>query len=220
MMQYLGCASSVFSDKVERPELAETLEELHDVFFVQISRQTADEHFVDGIGDVGGYDTWNMDTRRGHIHSTIIFRTTDFKRAVDEDDAVEGHRGCSIFCAAELCEQRRSADILPHGKKRLANLNERVVLFVVALYREDRVTRSSGPNAHFNHLRVEEVSQILLIDVWGDAANVETARLARKVRVGANSHAEGLDRHRGREARNTKDGRDLRAVGAWEVEKT
>ena len=63
MVQYLGCTSSIFSNKVERPELAETLEELHDVFFVEVSRQTADKHFVNRIRNIGGDDARNMNTR-------------------------------------------------------------------------------------------------------------------------------------------------------------
>ncbi len=62
-IQYLGCTSSVFSDEIERSELAEALEELHDVFFVEVSRQTADKHFVDGIRNIGGDDARYMDTR-------------------------------------------------------------------------------------------------------------------------------------------------------------
>ncbi len=58
MVQYLGCTSSIFSDKVERPELAETLEELHVIFSV-----TADKHFVEGIKNIGGDDARYMNTR-------------------------------------------------------------------------------------------------------------------------------------------------------------
>ena len=77
-------------------------------------------------------------------------------------------------------------------------LHKRVVLFVVALDGKNRIAWSTCANIHLDHLAVEEVSEVLLVDIRGNAADVEAARLSRQVRISSNTHAEALNRHGGR----------------------
>jgi hypothetical protein len=98
----LGSTCSVFTDEIERFKLPEALEELHNIFFIKICWKTTNEDFVDGIGDVSGNNSRYMDPWRRHFNSSVVLRTTDFKRSVDENNPIKGHGGCCIFCAAEL----------------------------------------------------------------------------------------------------------------------
>jgi hypothetical protein len=78
-----------------------------------------------------------------------------------------------------------------NGKK---YLDEGIVLFVIALDCQDRVTRCTCTNAHFDHLAIEKVGKVLFIHVWRDASNIEATRLAGQVGVAAYTHSEALDR--------------------------
>lgn len=57
------------------------------------------------------------------------------------------------------------------------NFDEGVVLFVITLNGENWVSRTTCTDAHLNHLRIEEVSQVLLGNIGGDAADIKTTRL-------------------------------------------
>lgn len=51
-------------------------------------------------------------------------------------------------------------------------LNECIILFVIALDSQNGVSRTTCTDAHLDHLRVEEVGEILLVDIWCNAAYV------------------------------------------------
>ena len=62
------------------------------------------------------------------------------------------------------------------------------------------------PDAHFDHLAVEEISKVLPIDIGCDAANIQVLALPRQVRVTADAHSKCLDRYWGQQSWNTKNG--------------
>jgi len=85
----------------------------------------------------------------------------------------------------------------PHQS--ITNLDKHIIFLIVALNREDGFAWTTWTNAHFDHLAVEEVGKVLLVDVGCDAANVQVPGLPRQVRVAAYVHSECLDRDWGQE---------------------
>ena len=81
--------------------------------------------------------------------------------------------------------------------KATTNLNERIIFLIVALNCEDGFTWATCTDAHFDHLAVEEVGEVLLIDIGCDAADIQAPGLPRQVRVTADAHSECLDGNRG-----------------------
>jgi hypothetical protein len=73
-------------------------------------------------------------------------------------------------------------------------LDKRIIFFVVALDCQNGVSGSTCADAHFDHLAIEEVSQVLFINIGSDAANVETTGLTGQIWITTNTHAETLDR--------------------------
>ena len=98
------------------------------------------------------------------------------------------------------------------------HFDESIVLLVIALNSQYRVTRSAGSQVHLLHLRVEEVRQILLVDVWGDTADVQSTGLPGQVRVDTSTHAKRRYRHGGRKTWDSEDRGYLRTVRAWQIE--
>ena len=111
-----------------------------------------------------------------------------------------------------MSEQRRLWVIV------CAYLDERIILFIIALNSQDRIARTAGAYLHFFHLDVEEIGQILFSYFRGDAADVESTGLARKIRVSTDTHSKALHGHGGRQTSNTEDGRNLCSVGTRKVE--
>lgn len=97
-------------------------------------------------------------------------------------------------------------------------LDERIALFIIALHSKDRVPRRTSTDLHLCHLIVEKVGEILFVDLWSDASNVQAPRLTRQVRVHCHTHAKRGHRHWRRKAGNCQNRRDLRAIRAREVE--
>jgi len=106
----------------------------------------------------------------------------------------------------------------PHQS--ITNLDERIIFLIVALNREDGFAWTTCTDAHFDHLAVEEVGTVLLVDVGCDAANVQAPGLPRQVRVAAYAHSECLDGDWGRETWNTENRQDLSTVSTREIEET
>ena len=75
-------------------------------------------------------------------------------------------------------------------------------------------------DAHFDHLAIEEVGKVLLIDIGCDAADIEAPKLPRQVRVAVSAHSECLDGNWGWETWNTKNRWNLSTVSTREVEET
>lgn len=92
---YLRLIRGSFLDKVESTEFAEGLQQLHDLYIVEITWQTTNEDLVRGIGDIGRDDTGNM-SRCGMISADVVFRASDLEDLALEDDAIEAH-GCRGF---------------------------------------------------------------------------------------------------------------------------
>lgn len=160
-----------------------------------------------------------MKGRCGHLHASIVLRPTDFERSIDEDDTIKGHGSCCIFCTTELNKGNANVNQLFYVKGLdLTYLDEGVVLFVVALYGQNRGTRRSRSNIHLDHLAVEEVGKVLFSDIRGDAANIQTTGLAREVRVNTHPHTEGLNRHGRGQTGSTQDRRNLGTIRAGQIE--
>ena len=102
----------------------------------------------------------------------------------------------------------------------ITHLDERIIFLIVALNRKDGFAWTTCTNAHFDHLAVEEVGEVLLVDVGCDAADIEAPGLPRQVRVTAYAHSECLDGDWRRETWNTKDRRNLSTVSTREIEET
>ena len=100
------------------------------------------------------------------------------------------------------------------------NLDERIIFLIIALNCEDGLAWSTCPDAHFDHLAVEEIGEVLLIDVGCDAANIQASGLPRQVRITAYAHSKCLDGNWGRQSWNTKNRRNLSTVSTREIEKT
>ena len=106
------------------------------------------------------------------------------------------------------------SDLFPH-------LGAQCIIFlIVALNREDGFSWTTCANTHFDHLAVEEVGQVLLVDVGCDAANVQAPGLPGQIRVAAYAHSECLDRNWRRETWNTKNRQNLSTVSTREIEET
>jgi len=102
----------------------------------------------------------------------------------------------------------------------VTNLDERIIFLIVALNREDGFSWTTCTDTHFDHLAIEEVGEVLLVDVGCDAADIEAPGLPRQVRVTAYAHSECLDGDWRRETWNTKDRRNLSTVSTREIEET
>ena len=61
----------------------------------------------------------------------------------------------------------------------MTNLDEHIIFLIVALNCKDGFTWATCADAHFNHLAVEEIGKIVLIDIRCDAANIEALGLPR-----------------------------------------
>lgn len=99
-------------------------------------------------------------------------------------------------------------------------LNEGIVLFVIALNGKNRFSSSICTDVHFGHLLVEEVGKILLVDVGGYTANVQTTGLTGKIRVASYAHAEGSNWGRRRQTSDAKDCWDLSPVCTRKIKET
>jgi len=102
----------------------------------------------------------------------------------------------------------------------ITHLDERIIFLIVALNRKDGFAWTTCTNAHFDHLAVEEVGEVLLVDVGCDAANIQALRLPRQVRVAAYAHSKCLDGNWGGETWNTENRWNLSMVSTREVEET
>ena len=102
MKTHLGRASSSLFDEVERPELSETLEELHDLIVREVARQSSDKNLVDRVGDVGRDDSGNVRACHLEFGTEVVLGSPDLKRVVLEDDAVEAHGARGLVAVAEL----------------------------------------------------------------------------------------------------------------------
>jgi len=102
----------------------------------------------------------------------------------------------------------------------VTNLDERVIFLIVALNHKDRFAWTTCTNTHFDHLAIEEVGKVLLVDVGCDAADIEVPGLPRQVRVAAYAHSECLDGNWRQETWNTKNRWDLSMVSTREIEET
>jgi len=102
----------------------------------------------------------------------------------------------------------------------VTNLNECIIFLIVALNCEDGFAWTTCANTHFDHLAVEEVSQVLLVDIRCDAANIEALGLPRQVRVTAYAHSECLDSNWEQETWNTENRQNLGTVSTREIEET
>lgn len=158
-----------------------------------------------------------MNTGRHGDVTTIILGSADLERAVDKYNTIEGHGSCGILCASELGGKLIGEE---QALKLQLYLDESIVLLVITLDSENGVAWATSTNVHFVHLGIKEVGKVLLIDLRSDTANIQAARLARKVGVRADTHAKGGYRHRRRKACDAKDGRWLRAVSTGKVEET
>jgi hypothetical protein len=99
-----------------------------------------------------------------------------------------------------------------------AHLDKRVIFFVVALNSQDRIPRTARANVHLNHLGVEEICQVLLVDIGSNASNVQSSRLTRKVGISANPHPKALNGDRRGQSRNTQNRRNLSTIGSRKIE--
>ena len=74
------------------------------------------------------------------------------------------------------------------------NLDECIIFLIIALNCEDGLAWTTCADAHFDHLSVEEIGKVLLIDIRGDAADIQAPGLPRQVRITAYAHSKCLDR--------------------------
>lgn len=102
--------------------------------------------------------------------------------------------------------------------RKLTYLDKCIILLIIALNSQNRVPWTACTDAHLDHLTIKEVGKILFVNIWSDTADVETTRLARKVRVSTYTHSETLNWHRRRQACNTQNRRDLCTVGTRKIE--
>lgn len=202
-------------DQIERPQFSETLQQLHDLFVVQITRQSSNKDLVDRVGDVGTDDSRDVGGDLVRVGTDKVFRTTDLEGAVGEDDAVEAEGGGAFGGVAELRE-RETASVKAERKGRQrdgeqkvvkTHLDESVVLLIVEVNRNDRLIALQpqshqiltqlpiAQHAHIPHLVVEEAADALFRRFHADVADVETTGLA------------GLRAERSAGTDGTKDGR-------------
>lgn len=116
----LGRAGTTLFDEVEGTELAETLEELHDLVVGEVAREAADEDLVDSVGNVGRDDAGNVNAGGVKVGAHVVLGSTDLERIVLEDDAVESKGVRGFFAIAELEEGTRVRTALaetPQGRQ-------------------------------------------------------------------------------------------------------
>jgi len=100
------------------------------------------------------------------------------------------------------------------------NLSEHIIFLIVALNCRDGFAWATYTNAHFDHLAIEEVGKVLLIDVGCDAADIEAPGLPRQVRVAAYAHCECLNGNWGQETWNTENQWNLSTVSTRAIKET
>lgn len=100
------------------------------------------------------------------------------------------------------------------------DLDEGVTFLVIALHSKNGVSWAAGPDVHFRHLFVEELGEILLVNICGDATDIQSAGLTRKVRVASDPHTKRLNRHGRRQSGDGEDRWNLGSVRSREVEET
>ena len=100
---HLGRTIAVFTDQIESFEITETFEQFHDLLFIEVCRQAADENLVNRVGHIGRNHAWYVNAwRSGHVDASVVLGTTNFEGSIDEYDAVECHSRSGILSASEL----------------------------------------------------------------------------------------------------------------------
>ena len=102
LIPYLARPASTLSDKVEGFKFPEALQKFHYLLFIQVRGQSSDEDLVDRIRDIRADHAWNVSAGSDRFRTAIIFGPTDLEGTIYENDAIERHSCCSIFCRPEL----------------------------------------------------------------------------------------------------------------------
>ena len=71
------------------------------------------------------------------------------------------------------------------GLNHLRTPNKGIIFLIVALHCMNGFAWPNHTDTHFDHLAAKEVSEVLLIDIGCDAANVQTPRLPGQVQITA-----------------------------------